>query len=165
MKIIYKITIPDMQVFHEHLFKNTPALKLQRNIGLISIFITGPCILYLTHSLILSIVAVVVLFSLVKTVRAYSTKQLISTRIKNNSSLLEEVTFEMMIDGISIKTLHNDIVHKWTALHSIESTNAYIYIYFDPLQAIIIPKRCFESPDDAIKFFNEMKKNLTTHSN
>ncbi|MBF8984870.1 YcxB family protein [Lutibacter sp. B2] len=154
MKITYKLTKDDIQNYFKYLCSNERELKLQRNMGFICAFLTAPLMFFLVHSLILAIITATLSLLVICCIRNFSSKRIISRRIKNNPGMLDERNIEIREEGISITTKSENNLYKWTGLYSIKRTDEYLFIFFDPMKGTPIPIRSFQSEDEAIEFYN-----------
>lgn len=72
--------------------------------------------------------------------------------------VLGEHTIEIKENFLIETTDVNQTQHSWKGVDRIEENENYIFIYISPVNAHIIPKKCFFDPTNAVLFFEEAKR-------
>jgi len=61
-------------------------------------------------------------------------------------------------EGLIEKTDFNETLHRWNGLHKIRTTFGYYYIFVTETVFHLVPKRSFDSPQDAQRFMDEIRQ-------
>lgn len=73
----------------------------------------------------------------------------------NNQGILGEHTIEINEKGVRETTSVNDAFNKWEGIYKVTQNSEYIYIFLNSMLAHLIPKRAFNSIDEANEFYNK----------
>jgi hypothetical protein len=90
-------------------------------------------------------------------------KRLIMNYPKENTGILGEHKILLLENGFNESTTVNDSFHSWKGVSRIDSNDEYIFIVIDNPHVHLIPKRNFNSLDDALKFEETMKDLFDKH--
>jgi hypothetical protein len=65
-------------------------------------------------------------------------------------------------EGVHIDADHFRALHRWPGVLKLQETDKHLFLYTDGAQAIIVPKRCFASPEDAERFAGVVRAHLAS---
>lgn len=165
MKITYSITKEDFWNYNKHAHYNNPKAKRSLVIANIFFMISTLGIFYLTNSIISTLIFGIGVLLIQFLIRYPLSKRNIFKFAENEKGILDEQTIEIGPEGVSRVTHSDSGISKWTAVSKIEMTDEYIFIFFNKVTAIIIPKRIFKTEDEAIQFYNTANNFFETYSN
>lgn len=72
--------------------------------------------------------------------------------IKGNKAMLCEHIFEIDEEGIKGYTENTNSNYNWNTIRNLMENKEYVYLFFDEVMAVIIPKRAFSTEEEAIEF-------------
>ncbi|MCT4509000.1 MAG: YcxB family protein [Tepidibacter sp.] len=152
MEITFNITEKDLWEFNKYISLRSFGFKLYIlliflfHLAIILFFFYGTLTIYGIYGLITGdIIGFYLKYSLTK-------KRLIKD--SQNEGTFNERTIHINEEGISIITDTFNKFVKWKAVHKIDILDKYIYILFSSRSGIIVPKRFFNSENEAIQFYN-----------
>ncbi|MGY9105948.1 MAG: YcxB family protein [Alphaproteobacteria bacterium] len=67
-------------------------------------------------------------------------------------ALLQDYKLTASPDGLHLLNDNLNSHYHWAGVLSLNETESHLFLYTDGAQAIIVPKRCFDSPQDASRF-------------
>ncbi len=89
-----------------------------------------------------------------------STRKLKKTFL-NEKLFLEKLTISTTTDGVQLHSDTLNVLWKWVNIKLCENSKDFIYILlFDKTQSVLIPKRDFNSDEDAQAFFNTIQNEV-----
>lgn len=71
-----------------------------------------------------------------------------------------DVELNIEEDGLFAKGRHTKCFTEWSKIVDIYDTGKSILVFVSDYSAIIVPKRAFELPEEAVMFFNTLKQHL-----
>ncbi len=173
MQLKYDLKLTDITNFYLHMTKQSKAnLRRVRNRKFKLFFITLGSLLILLwlyfrpvtliHYLISLCIALLPVifysFYLDRLVRRKFRKFHKNSRKPN---LFGTYQLDMKKDGLTeLVDNRQEILYEWKDIKQINKTKNYIYIYTNPIHAVIIPLRIFDTPDDCHVYLNELKRQI-----
>ncbi|MBP7252632.1 MAG: YcxB family protein [Alphaproteobacteria bacterium] len=76
-------------------------------------------------------------------------------RFSPNGQFLAATQFTLQHDGFTTQTRYTQGSVDWRGVQRLAETKDLMLIYIDTMQAYIIPKRCFASPEAAAAFYQQ----------
>jgi len=154
MKITYTVTKEDFWNFNKHINYDTRESKLKLAISMLLYIFACMLIYYLTYSIIAAIVIPIPAFLLMLYMRYPNFKRKVYKYAEYTLGILDKNTLEIKEEGISITSFTYNRFYKWSIISSIKITDNYLFIFFNKMSGIIVPKRVFSSEDQVIRFYN-----------
>jgi len=68
--------------------------------------------------------------------------------------------FEMSPDGLADRSEHGEMRIRWSGIGRVREDASYVYLYTQPDAALVVPKRAFAHPDDAVGFVAEARRRV-----
>lgn len=152
LRITYSITEKDVWEFSKYINFRTFAFKFY----VLLIFLFHLAIILSIFYEIYSIYALYGLITgdIIGFYFKYSvTKKRLIKDARSEGTFNERIV-QVNTEGISVMTNNFNNFLKWETVHTIEILDKYIYILFSSRAGIIVPKRSFNSENEAIKFYN-----------
>ncbi|MCT4595988.1 MAG: YcxB family protein [Anaeromicrobium sp.] len=159
MKITYSISKEDLWNYNKHVLYNNFKGKLNLVLSIIVLpILIYIAIFYVANSKIGALVASGFILVFAYYMRFPYLKKKVFKLAESGKHILEEKTLEIEMEGISQVSCCTNGSYKWNAIHKIEMTHKYVFIFVDQVTAIIIPKRIFKLEDEFILFYNTAMK-------
>jgi len=70
----------------------------------------------------------------------------------SRGALLQDYKLTASPDGLHLLNDNLNSHYRWAGILSLNETEAHLFLYTDGAQEIIVPKHCFDSPQDASRF-------------
>ncbi len=177
MQITYELKENDIKAFFDYSLKTNSVVKKLNVFNYLFIFaISYWQLLYAvlfadflsffnwTHFLVYLFTGTVTfgfVLALSKTI-AYVTNRYVGTasakKHTHGDGVLGEHLIKLKENYLVEVTDVNETQNSWKGVDRIEENDDYIFIYISPMNAHIIPKRCFSNQSDASMFYDEAKR-------
>lgn len=127
-------------------------------------FIVNMMIMPFTALVVLIMLKVSILFTILGTILGGVigdlfligvTKRQVFKELKKKEEILGKHTFEIYKQNLKEITSKGDKLYLWSNIKDVDENKDYIYIFLGGVEAKIIPKRCFESGEEAKRFYDE----------
>lgn len=154
MKITYSITKEDFWNYSKYVRFKSPRFKISLVFAILSWLMAPTGMFILFKSIKISLLTVMPII-IIHLVYLYPLAKYAAFKyIDSDKNALSEQTVYITPEGVSKSTNFQQIFSKWYIVNKIEMTTNYILIYSNPVTAIIIPKRIFNTEDEALKFYD-----------
>jgi hypothetical protein len=77
--------------------------------------------------------------------------------LDESGNFLSPKTFKMTAKGVAEESDHHKSVTDWRGVTDIQETKDYLLFYIDRMQAYLVPKAAFETPEDATAFLDSAR--------
>lgn len=77
--------------------------------------------------------------------------------LDEGGNFLSPKTFKMTAKGLSEESEHHKSVTDWRGVTDIQETKDYLLFYIDRMQAYLVPKTAFETPEDVAAFLEKAR--------
>ena len=79
-------------------------------------------------------------------------RQRVARQTTPQGALMQDYKLTASSDGLHLLNDNLSSHYRWAGVLSLNETESHFFLYTDGAQAIIVPKRCFDSPQDASRF-------------
>lgn len=160
MRVKFNIDRIDYWNFNKYTMLNIPKIRRNFILNMISVpIIILICLLFFKKSYDMTITVVFILTVIGGIIGDLLLIGIVKLQVMkipyNKDGLMGEHTIEIDEKGVRETTAVNDGFHLWEGIHSIKQDKEYIYIFLDSILAHIIPKKAFNSVNEANEFYNK----------